>query len=81
MVCLFHPGGLSGELQRVAHVIGVGDHLVALVMMAEDDEALPHFPFPILDDFPGFVLRHDGLSKVSDMSRAFTECVMSPTET
>ena len=31
-------GGLAGETERVADVVGELDHLVALIVMAEDDQ-------------------------------------------
>ena len=34
-------GGRLGELERIAAEVGVADHLVALVVMAEDHEPLP----------------------------------------
>jgi hypothetical protein len=47
-----------GELEGVAGVVGVGYHVVALVVVAEDDEAAPQLAPRGLDALGQLRLRH-----------------------
>src|ERR1043165_3392700 len=57
-VCFGPPGGKLRELEGVARVVGVADYVVALVMVAEDDESRAQAPSCRLDALVQLRLRH-----------------------